>query len=1487
MFSFPWFDETISVRLAVALLHFVWQGALIALLVAAGGRLLKRATAQLRYAANVVAMLTMLACLPATFLSIDASYWLVASPNPSVESSRVDSSRVESRPIENGVEHVGESAARISDSPASSVLDPSSRSDLPMIGPAAAESMLSESPMSQTPAEERSIRWATLLTTCYSLGVLGMLLRLARGLWGGQQLRRSASLVTEDKLLRVIGEQARRLGMRRPPLVGWSRQVSIPVVVGVLRPLVLLPASMVSGLSTDQLHALLTHELAHIRRCDPVIHLLQRIAEAVMFFHPAIWFVSRRVTMERENAADDLVLRAGWPRPAYADALVRMAELSAAWSGRPAAGESAALAASGANPSEFKRRVMRLLEPDDPPLRLSRSGVAVVVLTASLLLLAPALVLSWTGGGDAAGQTKSDNKGDNIGDENEASKDKDKASKDKASADKASRDKASRDKASAEAVFGELVAADHWRKRTAARRKLIELGGAALPTLLNGCAHEDGDVREECILALWEAHPKDPAAIDAFIKAVDTAGDAKRASRIRYTCAFRLGHERVARGVDALERLYDRDRQLKLTAAKSLAELGRQHVLATLYDHLSSDHYMDRYQANIGIKAITGRDLNDFGDYKWGEGAAVSGGVEVRRAGRRVADIELKANRYLAIAEFHKWLQGEKPELALLLKPGEAKKRAAQENASRREAARKQDAAAKQDAAKKETQDAATRAADPFGEEKPKPIPPGSKVAVKVLDIYGQPVDRCVVFVYRALPAGAEPKKDDWNDPATRRAWRPQNDRHAHVRPEIRDAPRTGATEVVGLKKGSYKLVAMTSGGTATPIAFSDVIEVDGRKDQRVELRMQRGGGVRVEVIDAATGAPLEHASVWMEQTPATTPPGLIGVPQRGKTVSSFEHLPPGEYQFSVKRRAIFPSDLEFDQPPKLTAVEIVAGRTKTIRVPLAGRQLAAAEIARRWPYVATGKVTDAAGRPVAGATVRALDVYAESPYGRTVTDEQGRYRLRFRGLYEVPDNGQQALFHAERIQIKASNAGLVDQTLNRQGLLQCALRQPTKAESAGVDGELVLPDTPKKVDFVLVPQLVLRFQVRNGQDRPESATLMLKGRSARKGGGPQMRTTDAAGRCTFSELAAGRSMWFSIHKASGNDRTPRLLFSESGEYSVELAPRFDETTGISRMQVLRVTRADGSQWRDRVLVKESERLDPPSAATQAKGVQILKKVIAVNRHWLGLPPDEIENYSYLYRTTGGEHRMTRVLDLRKSSLVERRGIRYISAVDHIARDLDNVRFRDVKQSGDRITLQYDVDIPFQFEISMGSGGSALQTAVERGELVIDRRNHTVLESRAKRVTEQFFNYVELRSGQFVPLRIQLSTHRTELRFRIHRPGLWLFDRAFQRGQTEKAAAYNDHVNINNRLLAEEIKAREAENRVSDGDPPPDDKGRGEGAGKDGDNGAKRPDQSSRGKPAYDFRSSATFVGLEVVYTSPLRKRGAAAVSTLRRVPGG
>ena len=88
-----------------------------------------------------------------------------------------------------------------------------------------------------------------------------------------------------------------------------STLVNSPIVVGCFRSVILLPTSLVSGMPVPQLESILAHELAHVRRYDYLINLLQTCVETVFFYHPAVWWVSRRMRIERENCCDDVVVR--------------------------------------------------------------------------------------------------------------------------------------------------------------------------------------------------------------------------------------------------------------------------------------------------------------------------------------------------------------------------------------------------------------------------------------------------------------------------------------------------------------------------------------------------------------------------------------------------------------------------------------------------------------------------------------------------------------------------------------------------------------------------------------------------------------------------------------------------------------------------------------------------------------------------------------------------------------------------------------------------------------------------------------------------------------------------------------------------------------------------------------------------------------------------------------------------------------------------
>ena len=363
------FVESLTLRLVLALLHFLWQGCAVVLVVTLAARLLSPASAHIRYTIHVIALAVMVLCLPVTFALLEVSPRGEAGPGLSPTARPVMTS------VTNG-SGIGESVAKGGSSAAPRFAEPRTETWMASLG-SQVISLLCP--------------FAPLVAVGYVFGVAIMMLRLSLALRGGRRLCRSAIPVGED-LVAMIDREVRRMGLKVAPMVAHCERISVPIVVGILKPTILLPWAIVSGLAPDQLQTLLAHEMAHIRRFDLLVNLFQRQAEALLFFHPAVWFVSRRVSTEREIAADDLVLAAGWDRVHYANALVHMAELSTALRRE----RHAALAAQGSGGSEFKRRVLRLLFDDDrPTIRLGRTGGTFFVAALILIAFTPILVQAW------------------------------------------------------------------------------------------------------------------------------------------------------------------------------------------------------------------------------------------------------------------------------------------------------------------------------------------------------------------------------------------------------------------------------------------------------------------------------------------------------------------------------------------------------------------------------------------------------------------------------------------------------------------------------------------------------------------------------------------------------------------------------------------------------------------------------------------------------------------------------------------------------------------------------------------------------------------------------------------------------------------------------------------------------------------------------------------------------------------------------------
>ena len=270
----------IAQALSAALLDFVWQGLLAAFLLWTALFVLKNRSARARYAVSCVALAVM-AALPVV------TACLIYTAQASMRHTPA-----------------GTMSAR-------------GPLDLPAAMPGAAASSLAWAGW--------LAHWALPLWSC---GVLLFSLRLV---WASRQisaLRREAK-PAEAAVLAIVAGLQERMQLARPVRALVSAVADCPSVVGWIKPVVLLPAATVLGLTPQQLEAVLAHELAHILRYDYLVNMLQTVVETLLFYHPAVWWASARIRHERELCCDDLAVDSCGDALCYARALTRLERLRA------------------------------------------------------------------------------------------------------------------------------------------------------------------------------------------------------------------------------------------------------------------------------------------------------------------------------------------------------------------------------------------------------------------------------------------------------------------------------------------------------------------------------------------------------------------------------------------------------------------------------------------------------------------------------------------------------------------------------------------------------------------------------------------------------------------------------------------------------------------------------------------------------------------------------------------------------------------------------------------------------------------------------------------------------------------------------------------------------------------------------------------------------------------------------------------------------
>lgn len=316
-----------------SLLHFLWQGALIGLLylLLRGGC----SSSATRHRLGMACLLAMLACPLLTL----ALLW----PEPGAVTNAI-------------------SAATATATVADALANAASPADL-----------------------ERFLPW------CVGLWLLGVCAIALRSFLHWRHLVRTvraATALPRDWQLRLI-ELSQRFGILRPVRLLSSVQVAAPTLIGWLKPTILLPASLLSGFTPAQIELILAHELAHVRRFDYVANLLQVVIETLLFYHPAVHWISSDVRQQREQCCDDLVLSVGGgQRLAYARTL---ADLEQWIQDEARRGFGTAMPALGAGGGVLLTRVRRIVDPLDAQRTLASRGGG---LTLPMLLACAGLLLA-------------------------------------------------------------------------------------------------------------------------------------------------------------------------------------------------------------------------------------------------------------------------------------------------------------------------------------------------------------------------------------------------------------------------------------------------------------------------------------------------------------------------------------------------------------------------------------------------------------------------------------------------------------------------------------------------------------------------------------------------------------------------------------------------------------------------------------------------------------------------------------------------------------------------------------------------------------------------------------------------------------------------------------------------------------------------------------------------------------------------------------
>lgn len=225
--------------------------------------------------------------------------------------------------------------------------------------------------------------WAFLIALAWAVISATALLRIGFGLWRVRRLRRACSPIDVAALEVSVAATVEQFRPKRRVVLLRSQSARVPMALGFFQPAVILPDWILSELSAAELSAVLLHEFAHLRRWDDWTNLFQKILQALFFFHPALWWVDRRLALDREIACDDMVIATTNNASAYARCLLDLAEKSLLR-------RSLALAQAAVHRVQhMSLRVRRIMDSTRPQTTsVSKSALALVTVLSGACLVA-------------------------------------------------------------------------------------------------------------------------------------------------------------------------------------------------------------------------------------------------------------------------------------------------------------------------------------------------------------------------------------------------------------------------------------------------------------------------------------------------------------------------------------------------------------------------------------------------------------------------------------------------------------------------------------------------------------------------------------------------------------------------------------------------------------------------------------------------------------------------------------------------------------------------------------------------------------------------------------------------------------------------------------------------------------------------------------------------------------------------------------------